>query len=202
AGLEAPAGDGATPLLLAITSGKTETALQLIAAGAQVNAVGGYGRRQPVHHAAAMKDASLLRVLVVNEADLQAVDDFGFTPLHYAAGAGNLETVRLLLERKVPATGAESARQSRPRISSSDTGHTPLHFAVLAANREIIEALLAAGADIHTKNRAGKTPLALVTQSGSYAYLRLPPNRNTSVLRNQTQRTELAKFLREHGAKE
>jgi ankyrin repeat protein len=62
--------------------------------------------------------------------------------------------------------------------SMDDEGDTALHIAAAGENSECIELLVAAGADINAKNRAGLTPLDVA------------------------RRPELAAWLRQHGATE
>jgi ankyrin repeat protein len=75
------------------------------------------------------------------------VDEYGRTPLHYAALDADLARVRELL-----AGGANPG-------AAADDGWTPLHFAAQAYAPEICEALLRAGAPVDPADSYGNTPL-------------------------------------------
>jgi ankyrin repeat protein len=77
----------------------------------------------------------------------------GWTPLHWAADRGRLETARLLLER-----GAEVD-------SREDRGTTPLFSAVWRGHLDLVEPLLEAGADVNACASDGETPLHRVPWS-------------------------------------
>jgi ankyrin repeat protein len=84
-------------------------------------------------------------------ANVNAKDDqFGWTPLHFAASTGHNEIVELLI-----AKGAE--------VDSKDDkyGVTPLHYAASNARDEIAELLITNGADVNAKSSDGATPLHL-----------------------------------------
>ena len=53
----------------------------------------------PIHHAARNGDAEIVRLLIENGADVNAVTKRGHTVLYCAGGHGHIETVRLLLAK-------------------------------------------------------------------------------------------------------
>ena len=75
------------------------------------------------------------------------VDEYGRTPLHYAALEGDAPRCRELLE-----AGADSNAQD-------DNGWTPLHFAAQAVAEEVATLLLAARANTELRDSFGNTPL-------------------------------------------
>ena len=82
-------------------------------------------------------------------ADVNASDDDGRTPLHYAAQYSDDPTIITVL---VGATAEVDGR--------SDDGETPLHRAAqFNANPAIVTALTDSGADVDAKRNDGKTPL-------------------------------------------
>src|SRR5690606_8367832 len=72
------------------------------------------------------------------------VNRLGWTPLHYAASKGHLDTVKLLLAHK--------AMVNAP----SPDGTSPLMMAAYAGNEDIVGALLDAGADPTARNLRGE----------------------------------------------
>jgi ankyrin repeat protein len=76
------------------------------------------------------------------------VDEYGRTPLHYAAAGGDADASQKLL-----AAGADPNLQD-------DGGWSPLHFAAQARSPRVTELLLAAGAQVDSRDTSGNTPLA------------------------------------------
>nr|5AQB_A Chain A, 3G61_DB15V4 [synthetic construct] len=93
------------------------------------------------------------RILMANGADVNALDEVGWTPLHLAAW-GHLEIVECLLKN-----GAD--------VNAADIdGYTPLHLAAFSGHLEIVEVLLKYGADVNADDQAGFTPLHLAAIFG------------------------------------
>jgi ankyrin repeat protein len=76
-----------------------------------------------------------------------AVDEFGRTPLHYAAVEGDLASVRRLVR-----DGADVNAQDKQ-------GWSPLHCAAQGKSAEVTSALLASGANLEARDAWGNTPL-------------------------------------------
>lgn len=116
-----------------------------------------YGRT-PVLHAAADGASGRLQELLREGSDPNAQDDHGWTALHFAAQARSAECVRALL-----AAGA--------RVDLCDShGNTPLFRAVFESRGagSIIALLREAGADPHSTNSHGVSPVQLARRIGSY----------------------------------
>ena len=97
----------------------------------------------------AVKNGNLAEVerLLDHGADLEARDNHGWTPLHWACYWGRAVIVRTLLER-----GAVTEVKDRD-------GYTPLQYASRYGRPDIARMLLDAGADIEARDRSGNTPL-------------------------------------------
>jgi ankyrin repeat protein len=95
-------------------------------------------------------DLKTLATLVKSDTKLVAAQDrYGMLPLHYAAEAGQIETIKFLL-----ANGADiMARDNR--------GWTALHHAVDNKQAEAMELLIARGATVDARNTMQWTPLHL-----------------------------------------
>jgi len=77
----------------------------------------------------------------------EGVDEYGRTPLHYAAAEARPEEVTKLI-----AAGADVNAQD-------DNGWSPLHFAAQAVSPDCTAALLRAGADTSLQDSFGNTAL-------------------------------------------
>ena len=86
----------------------------------------------------------MVKLLVENDAD---VNKPGWTPLHYAATAGNVPIIELLLEN------------SAYIDAESPNGSTPLMMAAMYGSPESVKTLIQAGADLNVKNQLGLTAL-------------------------------------------
>jgi uncharacterized protein YndB with AHSA1/START domain len=129
------------------------------------------GAELDVFDAAALGRADRLRELLDAEPGLvHELSDDGFTPLHLAAFAADVETVRLLIERGAPLEKLSEASFARVR---------PLGTAVFAGRRDVVELLLDAGADPNGEGEGGFVPLQTAVANGN---------------------EELAGILRERGA--
>ena len=92
--------------------------------------------------------------------NVDAADEDGIMPLHFAAEHGHTATMRALL-----AAGA------CVDVPNSD-GVPPLHWAAGYGNADIVRALLAAGARVDATNSDGFTPLHRAARGGLAATMR------------------------------
>ena len=88
-------------------------------------------------------------------ADINARDDHGRTALNLAAAHGDIDQVKLLLDK-----GAN--------VNAKDSdGATPLHAAARKGHLAIAELLVARGADVNAASNNGATPLHLAGAYGN-----------------------------------
>ncbi len=85
--------------------------------------------------------------------NVNAVDEMGFAPLHYASKKGYRDIVKLLLDKEADVN----------LISNESV--TPLHMAVNSGNKEVIKLLIDAGADINATDRGGRTALIYAVEA-------------------------------------
>jgi ankyrin repeat protein len=109
-----------------------------------------------LHFAVFFGQPESARVLIEAGAAVDAVaaNPMAVMPLHSAASARNLETVRLLLAHGAP----PNARQHG--------GWAPIHAAAQNGDRAMVELLLQHGADPKLANDEGKTPAMVAREKG------------------------------------
>ncbi|CAM1510621.1 Fc.00g009560.m01.CDS01 [Cosmosporella sp. VM-42] len=113
----------------------------------------------PLHKiASGIATHDLAAYLALTDADLDAPDTMGYTPLAYAAWKGNPTHVDLFLRH-----GAD------PTIPDK-LDRTPLHLAAESGDTRCVELLLHAGAHVDARSYAGHTPLFEAASMG-YAHM-------------------------------
>ena len=100
-----------------------------------------------IHDTVRTKNIVAVKQHLAAGTDVNAKEDGGWAPLHYAAGEGHKEIAELLIDK-----GADVN-------TKDDTGRTPLHWVAFARKNEIVELLIANDADVNAKDNEGKTPL-------------------------------------------
>ncbi|KAL7636717.1 UNVERIFIED_CONTAM: hypothetical protein RMT77_012469 [Armadillidium vulgare] len=136
-------------LLKAVDEESFDTLEVLLEKGAPVNAHGGAFHETPLHKAAQQGWAEGLQFLLSHGATVQATNQFGQTPLHYAAASKSCECIKSLLE-----SGCHATLDHRDM-----RGHTPLHDAAAAGFPEGVSLLLKSGANVDVKDKNEETPL-------------------------------------------
>lgn len=180
---------GMTPLLAATRDswhGRPEAVMTLLANGADPRARDADGNT-PLHHAARSSDPGVAALLRDAQAELEALNGDGLSPLGVACAAGNWRLAKFLLERGAkpepaggqPAlhaaagtedddpAGVQLLLRQKARVDARDAhGRTALHEAALAGHIEIARALIAAGADATAVDGQGRTPLLEAARGG------------------------------------
>jgi ankyrin repeat protein len=128
--VDAFAQDGFFPLGLAAFFGREEAVRLLLARGANVNLCARNAMKVAALHAASAEGGfEIARLLIEAGADVNAVQQAGFTPLHAAAMTGKIELAKLLLAR-----GAD-------RKAKADDGRDALAMARDAKQQALIDLL-------------------------------------------------------------
>jgi ankyrin repeat protein len=140
---------GATALMWSVPD--EERVRLLVAHGADVNAVSSVTGGTALLIAAGRPGAGrVVKFILDKGGDPKIRDKAGFTPLHRAAFSGDVETVKLLIDR-----GTD--------VNARGAGMTPLFGAVNANRAAVVDLLLAHGADATAKDNDGAGILAYAT---------------------------------------
>ncbi|KAI0833419.1 ankyrin repeat-containing domain protein [Trametes gibbosa] len=122
-----------------------------------------------VHVAALNKQFGLVRSLVSQDPKLvNAVDEDGRTPLHWAASSGSVDIARYLIDQGADVNRGDPSGWAplhiaegspKARLNTADrVGNTPLHLAMESAHAEAACLLIEAGADRERTNVDGEMP--------------------------------------------
>lgn len=148
------------------------------------------GAHYDVYTACALDDVERLSELAAeNEAVFSQADEFGMTPLHWAARAEAISCLTMILEAGAPvnvvnknrrtplhlavdlgrAKSVQMLAEAGADLDLADTkGRTPLHRATYEGQAEVAEVLLASGADPTLENKKGKTAFEIARKDAKY----------------------------------
>mmetsp|Transcript_7770 Transcript_7770/g.11547 ORF Transcript_7770/g.11547 Transcript_7770/m.11547 type:complete len:1320 (+) Transcript_7770:61-4020(+) len=140
-----------TPLQQACICRDESMAEWLLGEGASATILNSHGTAAS-HYICVFGLTSLLSHL--SSPDLQLETRSGMRPLHYAAGAGQLDVLKHLIS-----TGVDLSPKDR-RLN------TPLHYACEMGRTEVVNELLKAGAEVDAINGGKCTPLLLACRQG------------------------------------
>lgn len=129
----------------------------------------------PLLEAANCGNKEVVELLLINHADVNAKDNLGNTPLHYAILGGHKEIADFLRQHGgidfVAEIDDASASGDLLRVKNLLVGDrhlgssrdkdllTPLHFAASKGRNDVVQLLLSNGADVNSKTKYGSTPL-------------------------------------------
>jgi ankyrin repeat protein len=150
--------DGQYPLVLAIRRPSPAVLDLLLRAKGLRAEVRNAKDESPLMLASMAGMVDVCRRLIALDAD---VNKTGWAPLHYAASAGHVEVVKLLLKHSAY-IDAESPNKT-----------TPLMMAAMYGNPQSVELLLEEGADASLKNDKGMTALDFADVANKQASAKL-----------------------------
>jgi uncharacterized protein len=197
-----------TPLMFAAREGDLESARLFVAAGADVNAIGGDGK-DVLGLAIFNGSYELASFLIDNHAQVNHGDAQGFTPLFWAVDRRNMETPPnfpwmvttdpLPLIKKLLDGGANpnAIINNTPRARMRDGSPrivfgTALMRAAFSGDLELVKLLLAHGADPHIVSKDNETSLMAACGTGFI--------NGYSKGRSAAERLEVVKLLVQLGA--
>lgn len=174
--------DGVRPLHAALQFGNVEGAEELLAAGAQIEAITASG--QTALHYAAQFAPGAANLLLERGASIQAVSKNGRDALQWACVGADHDCIRLLLDHGAqPNTKSKDVESPLHLLAKAtielldmaisliemgavlddvdEEGSTPLHNAIKTKNFAIAAHLISQGASIQIRTKDGKTPLQL-----------------------------------------
>ena len=147
-----------TPLHQALIKGHKDMVSLLLNEGCPINVVG-----STLHRAAQFGWTHMLEILAERGLDVNIDDDEGWTPLHYAAAHGQLESARTLLRL--------GGRESMTKVA--DIYGTPLHLAVAGGHKDIVSLLLNEGCPINGVDSKGRSVLHVAAAVGQIQMVRM-----------------------------
>lgn len=140
---------GLTGLLIALRE-PSPRVIQVLLASPQTNVELRNGNDEsPLMLAAIKGQMDLVKQLIARDADINKP---GWTALHYAASSGQVEIMRLLLEKHAFID------------AQSPNGTTPLMMAAMYGSPESVRLLLEEGADASMKNQQNMSAIDFATQ--------------------------------------
>lgn len=113
--------------------------------------------RTPLHHAAFHHRNQALKLLLQKGANPNTPDSKGYTPLHYAAKFGHIDSARTLMQYK-----------TELETYSTELEETPLFTAVDQNQLEVARFLIEQGADVNTRTTDNFSPLSVAMYKSIY----------------------------------
>jgi ankyrin repeat protein len=196
------------PVHIAAKNGWLDVLKVLKAKGADLNArinaknAKGHCGYTPLHLAALGGYNNIIRFLLANGVDICQIDDYKSTALHKACGEGNLETVRLLINKGADIEARNSIRSATPLLDAMREPHIDvvkyliekgadvkafdkhgfgvIHKAARKGNIEIAKLMLKIGADIEQRATIG-TPIYWAASSGQKEFIEFLINAGASL---------------------
>jgi ankyrin repeat protein len=142
ADVNAPQGDGTTPLHWAVYKVDTDLVATLLKRGAKADVVNKYGS-SPLAEAVKIGNAALVKTLLDAGASAESPNQDGETALMLAARAGAADVAKLLVDHGANVNAVESWKNQ-----------TALMWAADSNSPDIVQLLIAHGADVNTRSVA------------------------------------------------
>ena len=138
---------------------------------------------QLLAYAAMNGDADVVRLLIGRGADAGAANEEGWTALHHAAGAGNVEIVSTLLDARANVNARTTRFGETPLMLACGLFGRGRHGQSVACARLLIER----GADVNARTKDGETALTFAAGRGRVDAVRLLLSRNADATLKDTK---------------
>ncbi|HZF28474.1 MAG TPA: ankyrin repeat domain-containing protein [Gammaproteobacteria bacterium] len=152
ADVNAPQGDGTTPLHWAVYKVDTDLVATLLKRGAKADVVNKYGS-SPLAEAVKIGNDALVKTLLDAGASAESPNQDGETALMLAARVGATDVAKLLVERGANVNATESWK-----------GQTALMWAADSNSPDLAQLLIAHGADVNTRAVANDWAAQITTE--------------------------------------
>lgn len=106
-------------------------------------------RRTPLHYACCVNNYNIVKLLLENDAKVNAIDAFGETSFHYAVRHGNLELIELLIDNPY---GKKADMYAVNSVGSNFIGESALDIAIVLNKFDVVRLLDKKGITISRKN--------------------------------------------------
>jgi len=111
----------------------------------------------PLIKASSNNNRYMVENMLSNDGNPNVYDNNGNNALMYAIENGNVDIVKLLIDKGVYIE--KPFRFSSSNIDSELNGRTPLNYAIFKNNKDVVKLLIKAGADVNKEDDKGYTPL-------------------------------------------
>ncbi|XP_020297140.1 uncharacterized protein LOC109861755 isoform X2 [Pseudomyrmex gracilis] len=157
-------------LTCAVREGNLERARELITSFGLSYSEAWLGGYALLCDAIRKKHTQVIKLLLTNGSKVNGnTDKFDNTPLHFAVLNGDIEIVKMLLDRRANVN------------ATTWQGTTPLHYAIENKKIEIAELLLNHGANVNASTKNGNTPLFLAVKRGHVDAVKMLMDRGSNV---------------------
>jgi len=156
------AANGSLPLHFAAQAGDVKSIMMLLPLTTDGVNVLGEDNATPLAFAAMTGKTVAVQELLKAGADANIADIYGDVPLHIAAKAGDVDSIKLLLPNTTKGVNV-----------LGDNKFTPLTFAATSGKAKAIEELLRLGADANIAAVNGSLPLHFAAQAGTAESIKL-----------------------------
>jgi ankyrin repeat protein len=175
---------GADPSSAMVYSSESVTAMEMAAAGGCADAINilrnagasvtaSQSAFLPIHAAAIYGQPDAVAALLASNADVNSIDDGGWTPLHYSCWererGGNLKispVVPFICDPKHHEATKALIRGGANVSARAEEGCTPIFVAARWGYVDAINSLLDSGADVSARSKTGQTPLFMAATGG------------------------------------
>ena len=156
----------------AVITGNESEVLEMVAAGADVNARDPSDGKTPLYGAVVYGHLGVVHALISHGAKADVCLNNGLTPLHRAAEDGQEEMVKALLKAQARVNTEYNVKNEplhKPEMEllrKDNTRETPLHAAAANGHGPVIELLIRAGGDIEKMDHMHRRPIHLAAKNG------------------------------------